>query len=220
MCTKRHSNRAQVSPARRPVPLADHPAGGRGFSGVDAIIVTRHPSLATLLVERGVCPAGTPVIEHATPDDVQNQHVIGVLPMHLASLAASVTEVPIRMTLVDREAAQAGDLPLERLREIAGEAVCYRVTATPRADDEAQRLAQILSGCTLDEMKERVPAWVWDHGSQGYHTRPDVPSGGAYRYEDGQDACSAELAADGTRIRVRFFTDRGRWSRWAEIRDA
>jgi hypothetical protein len=82
-------------------------------------------------VTRGapLSPARTPVVEHASADDVRGKHVIGVLPLHLAALADSVTEVPIRMTIEDRQAAQAGDLPLERLREIAGEAVTYTVRA-------------------------------------------------------------------------------------------
>ena len=125
---------------------------------METVIVTRHPSLVELLVERGVCPAGTPVIEHATPDDVRGRHVIGVLPMHLAALAASVTEVKVNMTLEDREAAQAGDLPLERLREIAGPAVRYIVASHGEAVVPAEwwRTEMDMAACFFD-MSQRSP---------------------------------------------------------------
>lgn len=39
--------------------------------------------------------------------------------------------LPIAMTQQDREDAQTGDLPLDRLREIAGDAITYSVTRVP-----------------------------------------------------------------------------------------
>ena len=94
------------------------------------LVVTRHKPLVTYLIEQGIVSSDTPVIEHATAEDVAGKHVIGVLPHHLSSKAASVTEVPMNMTLEDRQAAQSGDLALERVREIAGTPVTYIVQAT------------------------------------------------------------------------------------------
>lgn len=88
------------------------------------VVVTRHPALVQLLEERGLVPAGTPVISHATPDDVRGRDVIGVLPLSLAALAASVTEVPLSLTPDMR----GKELDLETLRGIAGAPVTYRVS--------------------------------------------------------------------------------------------
>ena len=89
-----------------------------------AIVVTRHPALVDLLVERGIVPAGTQVVSHVTAEDVRGQQVVGVLPLHLAAEAASVTEVPLALTPEMR----GQELDLATLREIAGEPVTYRVT--------------------------------------------------------------------------------------------
>lgn len=81
------------------------------------IVVTRHRPLVEYLLEIGLITPTDRVIEHATEDDVRGQDVIGVLPMRLAALASSVTEVPLELTLEDREAMTRGDLPIERIRE-------------------------------------------------------------------------------------------------------
>ena len=88
------------------------------------IVVTRHPALVALLRERGIISDDVTVIAHATPDQVRGQHVIGVMPLSLAALAASVTEVPLALTPDDR----GRELDITRLRQIAGEPVTYRVT--------------------------------------------------------------------------------------------
>lgn len=90
----------------------------------ERVVVTRHGSLVTYLVEAGLCSQDTPVLSHATADDVRGKHVIGVLPLRLAALAASVTEVPLDLTPEDR----GKELSLERVKEIAGDPVTYRVT--------------------------------------------------------------------------------------------
>lgn len=87
-------------------------------------IVTRHQALVAYLLETGVVDEATPVITHATPDDVRGAHVIGVLPLSLAALAARVTEVPLRLAPEDR----GKELSLERVREIAQTPVTYKVT--------------------------------------------------------------------------------------------
>lgn len=89
----------------------------------NSIVVTRHSALVELLIERGLVQAGTPVITHATPDQVAGKDVIGVLPLSLAALANSVIEVPLALTPELR----GKELDLETLRSIAGEAVTYKV---------------------------------------------------------------------------------------------
>lgn len=87
------------------------------------VVVTRHPALLELLRERGVIAGDARVVEHATPEDVKDAHVIGVLPIDLAALARSVTTISIAMLPEER----GRELPIERLREIAGPAVRYCV---------------------------------------------------------------------------------------------
>lgn len=123
------------------------------------LIVTRHPTLAQLLIERGLADADTPVIEHATRADVRGKHIAGVLPHHLSSAAASVTEVPMRMSLEDRQAAAHGDLPLERVRKIAGDAVTYLVTAIDDPCASSLAMAAAIREC------------------EGYHGVVDGPFG-------------------------------------------
>ena len=93
------------------------------------IIVTRHPNLVALLIERGIVDEGIRVIEHAKPNDVRGKHVIGILPHHLSSLAASITEIPMRLTRDDRELLTGSEMPLDRMREVAMHPVTYTVTS-------------------------------------------------------------------------------------------
>jgi len=82
----------------------------------ETIIVTRHPALVDLLQEQGVIDGTETIIEHATADQIRGKHVIGVLPLSLASEAATVTEVPLSLTPDDR----GKELDIDRLREVAG----------------------------------------------------------------------------------------------------
>jgi len=81
-----------------------------------------------LIRERGIVAGDARVIDHASEEDVRGRDVVGVLPLRLASLASSVTEIELRVTLEDR----GKELSLERLREIAGEAVTYVVRRSGR----------------------------------------------------------------------------------------
>ena len=91
---------------------------------METVIVTRHPALVQLLAELGLAPEGTPVVSQVAPADVAGKHVIGVLPMHLAALAAQVTEVPLALTPELR----GKELDLETLKKVAGAPVTYKVT--------------------------------------------------------------------------------------------
>jgi len=91
---------------------------------METVIVTRHPALVQLLEELGLCPAGTPVVSHVAPADIAGKHVIGVLPLSLAALAAQVTELPLALPPDLR----GKELDLETLKKVAGAPVTYKVT--------------------------------------------------------------------------------------------
>lgn len=58
------------------------------------VIVTRHAGLVEFLASIGITGE---VIAHATADSVRGREVIGVLPLHLAALAESVTSVDMEL---------------------------------------------------------------------------------------------------------------------------
>ena len=88
------------------------------------VVVTRHPALVEYLTELGVVPAGTEVVTHATAEQVRGRHVFGVLPLHLAAEAASVTEVTLHVPAELRGV----ELTLEQVRQFAGPLVEYKVS--------------------------------------------------------------------------------------------
>lgn len=87
------------------------------------IIVTRHPALVSLLKERGLVTGNERVITHANAEDVRGMHVIGVLPMALAAIAESVTEIELALTPEMR----GKELDLDALRLVAGNGFTYKV---------------------------------------------------------------------------------------------
>ena len=89
----------------------------------NTIIITRHKALVALIIERGLATPETPVIAHATEADVMCKHVIGVLPLSLAVLARSVTEIPMAIPAELRGV----ELTLEQCRQFAGETRKYAV---------------------------------------------------------------------------------------------
>ena len=90
---------------------------------VPPVVVTRHPALVELLKERGLIESSCRVIDHANVEDVRGQDVIGILPLSLAALARSVTEIPLALTPEMR----GKELDLKTLLTIAGPAVTYTV---------------------------------------------------------------------------------------------
>jgi len=81
---------------------------------MDKIVVTRHVNLIKYLQEvEGI--TATQIITHANEDDVRDKIVIGILPLHLASLATEIWEVPINVPLELRGI----ELSVEQLKEFA-----------------------------------------------------------------------------------------------------
>lgn len=88
-------------------------------------IVTRHRSLVDWLAQRGITGE---VIAQATPEDVRNQHIYGVLPLWLAAEAESVTEVSMpNITLEQRKRNAAGDMSIEEMDAAGAHMVTYKV---------------------------------------------------------------------------------------------
>lgn len=95
------------------------------------IIVTRHKGLVKYLYEIGMfCHSIDIVIQHATPEEIHGRDVIGVLPLHLAVHARSVTEIPLSLTQEDR----GQDLSVNRVREIAGAPTTYHIFQSEQLD--------------------------------------------------------------------------------------
>lgn len=67
----------------------------------EKLIVTRYPSLADWLKRTGIVPENTPVLARVRPDDVEDRHVYGTLPLWLASFADRVTEYVLVSSTVD-----------------------------------------------------------------------------------------------------------------------
>lgn len=90
----------------------------------EAVVVTRHPALIAYLEELGVVPAGTPVLAHASAEDVRGKHVYGVLPMRLAAEAAMLTEVSMNVPAEWR----GKELSLEQIKACKPELATYKVS--------------------------------------------------------------------------------------------
>lgn len=59
------------------------------------VLVTRHEALVEYFLNMGIIFDN--VITHATPEDVTGNDVWGVLPLHLASLANTVTTIDMNL---------------------------------------------------------------------------------------------------------------------------
>lgn len=87
------------------------------------LVVTRHSALIGYLREQALIGAEVRVVSHATPDDVRGQDVIGILPLRLAALAETVTEVELEVP----EELRGRELSLDHIREYARGVRRYRV---------------------------------------------------------------------------------------------
>lgn len=127
----------------------------------DTVVVTRHRALIFHLVEAGIVSSGVPVLEHAGPDDVRGKHVVGVLPLRLAALAASVTEVPLDLAPHHR----GRELGLDEVRAIAGEPVTYRVFpegAFRSATETVAQWSELQAGFQTDPMSADHVAFAFE----------------------------------------------------------
>lgn len=88
------------------------------------IFITRHPALLELAKERNWVPEDTVAITHVdNPDILSGQIVWGVLPHNLSCRCFKYIEIPLNLSPEER----GKELPIERLREVAGNPVAYSV---------------------------------------------------------------------------------------------
>jgi hypothetical protein len=94
-------------------------------------------NLVPVLRERGIIDDATPITSRSNAAEVKGRHVLGLLPNYLASMAASITEIPMRLTNEDYVAMQRKGLSLERTRAVVSNPVTYKVEQL--ADDGVDR---------------------------------------------------------------------------------
>jgi len=82
-------------------------------SMTDTVVVTRHQALTQFLCEDLGYEPDLPVLTHATAEAVRGKHVVGVLPLHLAAEAQSLTTVDLDLP----PEARGKELSLEELRQ-------------------------------------------------------------------------------------------------------
>lgn len=89
----------------------------------DKIIVTKHNSFVDYVVELGLAEKGTSVLTYVREKDVLGKHVIGVLPLRLASVAESITVINMKIP----EEKRSRILSIEDIRAFASEPIVYKV---------------------------------------------------------------------------------------------
>lgn len=91
----------------------------------DVVIVTRHLGLVEWLRLRGITGS---VIAQVTERDIRGKVVVGVLPLHLASVADVVITVDMPKLLFEQ---RGKDLTPEEMDNAGAELKSYKVTAVP-----------------------------------------------------------------------------------------
>lgn len=89
-----------------------------------AIVITRHPSLVKYLREIGIIDNTAVIISHATPENVKDRDVIGVLPLRLIALTARFREVTMEVP----QELRGKELTLNELKRCNPQLTEYRVT--------------------------------------------------------------------------------------------
>ena len=94
------------------------------------IIITKHKALVEFLREKGIA-LDAKVIEHATLDDIRGEHVVGVLPIHMAAEADRMTVIPLNLP----PEARGRELTLDEVRRYAGPPATYKVVKVEGGED-------------------------------------------------------------------------------------
>ena len=110
-------------------------------------VVTRHKALVAYLLNREIIKEGEfKLIEHATINDVEGRDVIGVLPLHLASYAKTLTEVPLTLP----QELRGKELTFEEVAKYSEEPAQYIIRETD-SKDGIDYYSQILEGYTKED---------------------------------------------------------------------
>lgn len=92
----------------------------------NTVVITRHKTLVEWLNREGINT--DVVIEQATPEDVAGKDVIGVLPMWLAELTNTYSEVSMPgLTLETRKRMNGGDFSIDEMDDWGAELKLYAV---------------------------------------------------------------------------------------------
>lgn len=83
------------------------------------VMISRYPALEQFARECGYIDEHTRVIERASMADVRGKHVLGVLPLHMAAKAKSISEIPLRGVKLSEATT------VEQLQAAAGEPKTY-----------------------------------------------------------------------------------------------
>lgn len=98
---------------------------------MEKVIVTRHVALIAYWIESGLACVSTPVLTHVSePEQIAGKHVLGVLPLHLASAAVSVTELQLTVPPELRGV----ELTLPQLRQYSAGHATYIVSRLVDSD--------------------------------------------------------------------------------------
>jgi putative CRISPR-associated protein (TIGR02620 family) len=136
----------------------------------DALIVTRHAGLIEVLrADFGITGK---VISHATPEAIRGKRVVGVLPLHLAAEAASVTEVVLDLPADKRGVELSADevrqfcrglrtfvVRTEEAFRVALSAAEYEGACGPGQDRPSDPLVRLLEEEAMAEEHEE-PTWL------------------------------------------------------------
>ena len=98
------------------------------------LVVTRYKSLVDYLKQLNLIDDNVKVLPHASPDDVRNKHVLGVLPYWLACHTAKFTEIQLRIPSEKR----GTELRLEEIEFYALEPKTYIVRLTSFEDKKKE----------------------------------------------------------------------------------
>ena len=93
---------------------------------MDKLVVTRYKSLVAYLIKIKLIDENTKIITHAKIEDVQNKHVIGVLPYWLSCHTGKFTEIQLRIPSEKRGV----ELSLEEIEFYSLEPKTYEVKET------------------------------------------------------------------------------------------
>lgn len=94
---------------------------------LEEVIVTRHPGLVQYIHQKYMTVKGreTPVITHATWEQVSGKRVFGVLPLSLAAAAAEVVEIEMNIPAELR----GKELTIDEMMPYVGKTYRYKVQA-------------------------------------------------------------------------------------------
>ena len=109
---------------------------------MNKVVVTKHRSLVDYILETGLADETAEIVEHTTADMVKGRDVIGILPLHLASLANTVTVVPLRIPSYLR----GKELTLDEVRALAKHPRTFAVSEVTRTATCNRGEAVIYSG--------------------------------------------------------------------------